>query len=160
MTERFKKAYDALYDAFMNDRLQSGNCSACAVGSIIGSAQGANWKLLNILDLKLFTTDTNNNEWKKMFSTMNGHQYFDFNQELNDKLIATTGYDAYELSMIEYEFETNTKIKFYHDCNDKHKLMEDQMNGLCAVIDLMIDLDKINDGKNYKEQLKNKFISQ
>jgi hypothetical protein len=160
MTERFKKAYDALYDAFMNDRLQAGNCSACAVGSIIGSAQGATWKLKNISKLKFFTTNTFNYQWKKMFSTMNGHQYFDFNQELNNNLVSLTGYDAYELSMIEYEFETNTKIKFYHDCNDKDKLMEDQINGLCAVIDIMIELDNIHDGKFYKEQLKNKLISQ
>jgi len=160
MTERFEKGYNALYNAFMNDRLQSGNCSACAVGSIIGSAENADWKMLKIGDTKLFVTDTNNNEWKKMFSTMNGHQYFDFNQELNDKLIEITGYDAYEMSMIEYAFESNTNIKFYHDCNDKDKLMEDQINGLCAVIDIMIELDNIHDGKFYKEQLKNKLVNQ
>jgi len=153
---RFEKAYGALYDAFMNDRLQAGNCSACAVGSIIGSAQGSNFIRTKMSNLDMWCTDIKSNWWKSMFNTNNNHQHFKYDDIMNERLLNITGYDAYEMSMIEYAFESNTKIKFYHDCSDKDKLMEDQINGLCAVIDIMIELDNINNGSLYKEQLKNK----
>jgi hypothetical protein len=160
MTERFAKAYGALYDAFINDRLQAGNCSACAIGSIIGSAQGSNFIYKKIGDYDMWMTEDSNHWWRKLFHTMRDHQYFNFEDSLNKRLIDITGYDAYEMSMIEYAFETNTKIKFYHECDDKYKLMEDQMNGLAAALEIMVELDNIEDAKFYKDRLKNKFIYQ
>jgi cyanate lyase len=39
----------------------------------------------------------------------------------------------------------------------KKEIMEDQFDGLMAVMDVMIKLDEIDDGEKYKETFKNKF---
>jgi hypothetical protein len=45
MTQRFEKAYNALYNAFMNGTLAKGTCAACAVGNIVADAMGAKIKI-------------------------------------------------------------------------------------------------------------------
>jgi hypothetical protein len=36
--------------------------------------------------------------------------------------------------------------------------MEDQFNGLMAVMDVLIELDNVEEGNNFKDTFKNKFV--
>ena len=36
--------------------------------------------------------------------------------------------------------------------------MEDQFNGLMAVMDVLIELDEVKEGEKYKDNFKNKFV--
>ncbi len=166
MTERFKNAYDALYGAFMDGNLSKGTCTACAVGNII--AHSLNGKIIKeYIDfhgsiLTDFKCDVNNTFWSQIFITINFEQFLIEDtvgyEDKIKKIKQLTGYDYIELSEIEYAFETNTKICFTKYCKKTDlEIMEDQFDGLMAVMDVMIKLDEIKDGDVYKQTFKNKF---
>ncbi len=58
---------------------------------------------------------------------------------------------------MEYAFETNTKIKHSrYDEYTEQEVMEDQFNGLMAVMDVLIKLDEVSEGQKYKDTFKKK----
>jgi hypothetical protein len=69
MTQRFEKAYNALYNAFMNDTLAKGTCIACAVGNIVADAMGAKVYKQKELGIILFRCDYVNFWWNDLFFT-------------------------------------------------------------------------------------------
>jgi N-acetylglutamate synthase/N-acetylornithine aminotransferase len=88
------------------------------------------------------------------------HKTDEYNDNINyGRLKDLTGYSVEELAKIEFAFETNTKISFVNYFNStEEQIMEDQFNGLMAVMDVMIELDDVKEGEKYKETFKNKFI--
>jgi hypothetical protein len=158
MTPRFDKAYNALYKAFMNNTLAKGTCTACAVGNIVADAMGGKVSIRG----HNFVCDVHNTWWSNFFITFDNEQtiFDDYNDiPAYGRLKELTGYSVEELSKIEFAFETNTKISFneYFSSNEE-QIMEDQFNGLMAVMDVMIKLDDVKEGEKYKETFKNKFI--
>jgi len=148
MTERFKKAYDALVQAFFEGTLAKDNCNACAVGDIINTAQGGTiskniygkftsepcahwWADLFVSNYKFAPQSrykTENGEWQESY--------------LADMMYELTGYTAEEMAQIERAFEHNTRIpEFRYAEFEEIDILEDQYHGLCAVIDVMIRLD-------------------
>lgn len=158
MTQRFEKSYNALYNAFMNGTLGKGTCTACAIGNIVADAMGVEITRVN----NNFKTEKNVTFWANMFFTSDGIQVIMDNWDYHevDDLFNLTGYTVHELMKIEYAFETNTKICFiaYQEISEQ-EVMEDQFNGLMAVMDVLIELDKVEDGELYKESFKNKFVT-
>lgn len=161
MTARFEKAYNALLNAFMNDTLAKGTCTACAVGNIVADAINAK---VYIKDDGGFGCDDDNSWWSLLFCTSNDGQIInkisdDRNvRNYRKKILKLTGYRWDELAKVEKAFENNTCISFdaYYRRTEK-EIMEDQFSGLMAVMDVLIDLDEIKDGEKYKESFKNKF---
>ena len=160
MTQRFEKAYNALYNAFMNDTLAKGTCAACAVGNIVADVMGGKVKKVGI---GLFRCDTDNEWWKKLFITGSYVQTI-FNLKDNGsvkhyrkKIFDLTGYRWHELAQVEYAFEKNTRIKnTAYDEYTEQEIMEDQFNGLMAVMDVLIKLDEVAEGQKYKDTFKKK----
>ena len=165
MTERFEKAYNALLKAFMNDTLASGTCKACAVGNIIADAMdGVVYKDDDTDD---FDCNVDNAWWKDVFVTSeSGQTIYKVKDDGNIKvyrkrMFELTGYEWHELARIEKTFENNTKIKNYsYPDYGEHEIMEDQFNGLMAVMDVLIELDDVAEGQKYKNEFKNKFVKQ
>ena len=162
MTERFEKAYNALLKAFMNDTLASGTCTACAVGNIIADAMGG---VVYKDDEGDFCCDVENEWWKEVFITGERQRITLIRENSNVKryrkrMFELTGYKWHELARIEKTFEKNTKIK-NHDYPDyeEHEIMEDQFNGLMAVMDVLIKLDDVAEGQKYKNAFKLKLQS-
>ncbi len=156
MTQRFEKAYNALYKAFMNDTLAKGTCAACAVGNIVADAMGAKVYKKGYE----FECDIHNGWWSKFFVTIENEQEIKHQRADPDywRLKKLTGYSIEELAKIEFAFETNTKIRFFnYPFMTEEKIMEDQFNGLMAVMDVLIELDDVNEGEKFKETFKNKF---
>lgn len=162
MTQRFEKAYNALLKAFMNDTLASGTCKACAVGNIIADAMdGVVYKDDDTGD---FDCNVDNAWWKDVFVTSeSGQTIYKVENNGNIKvyrkrMFELTGYEWHELAWIEREFENNTKIKaFSYPDYKEHEVMEDQFNGLMAVMDVLIELDDIEEGQKYKNAFKTKL---
>lgn len=158
MTQRFEKAYNALYNAFMNDTLAKGTCAACAVGNIVADALGGKVSKSG----NGFVCDVPNTWWSMFFVTTDNKQHItdEYNDDINyGRLKDLTGYSVEELAKIEFAFETNTKISFNeYFSSTEEQIMEDQFNGLMAVMDVMIELDDVKEGGKYKETFKNKFI--
>ena len=158
MTQRFEKAYNALYNAFMNDTLAKGSCKACAVGNIIADSMGGIIEIDNKFNIRC---DINNTFWNAVFYTTDGEQHIDnsCNYQYTKKCIKKlTGYSWKEMSKIEFAFEINTMIGHveYNQCTPE-QIMEDQFNGLMAVMDVLIQLDEVKEGNSYKETFKHKF---
>jgi hypothetical protein len=163
MTERFERAYNTLIDAFFDGTLAKGNCSACAVGNIVAGAHKAKVSMELNDDSDYWYWDVycsiDNSSWSNLFVTVSEKQY---KRNKNDKfiksslkLIEPTGYNEDELARIEFAFEIHTKITIgnYQKYSEK-EILEDQYNGLCAVFEVMGELDNIE--IDYKSKLKEK----
>ena len=160
MTQRFEKAYNALYNAFMNDTLASGTCSACAVGNIVADAMGGKVEKLNTIE---FICDIDNEWWNNLFITSsNGQEISKLKDDscvkyFRKKIFDLTGYRWNELAKVEYAFEKNTRMKIgEYDEHTEQEVMEDQFNGLMAVMDVLIKLDEVIEGQKYKDTFKKK----
>lgn len=162
MTQRFEKAYNALYKAFMDDTLAKGTCTACAVGNIVADAMGR--KVYKLSSGFEYECDVYNSFWSTMFVTSGCKQIITTikknpNVTYYRKLIKElTGYTWKELAKVEFAFEQNTKISHNRYCDYSEKdIMEDQFNGLMAVMDVLIKFDNIEEGNKCKETFRNKF---
>lgn len=156
MTQRFEKAYNALYNSFMNNTLAKGSCRACAVGNIVADAMEG--KIL--INDNIFECTVPNIFWANIFYTSEGKQNITRNYICEEKIKKITDYSWEEMAKIEFAFETNTKIYAcdYHDHSER-QIMEDQFKGLMAVMDVLIELDEVKEGETYKDNFKNKFVS-
>lgn len=162
MTERFKKAYDSLVKAFFEGTLAKHSCSGCACGNIIAGALGIPISKKDILTASVSDDDRVvmkkllriADEWThkryRIFGTENYQAFPEFYSEIN-----VAGYTANEFVMIENAFERNTNIHYgyYYKCSEE-EILKDQYNGLCAVVDVLIELDE---GKEDASELKAKF---
>ena len=164
MTQRFEKAYNALYNAFMNDTLAKGTCTACAVGNIVADAMGAKVYSQEDMNSIRFHCSNDNYWWGEMFVTYSDGQRITKISEnsevkkLRKKILNLTGYTWRELAKVEKAFEENTEIPFEkYNHYTPEQIMEDQFNGLMAVMDVLIKLDEVKEGNSYKETFKNKF---
>ena len=160
MTQRFEKAYTALYNAFMNDTLASGICAACAVGNIVADAMGIKVGKLHTGE---FHCDVDNDWWKHLFVTgPSGQEIFRLKdngmvKKYRKRIFDLTGYKWNELAQVEKAFENKTKMKIIdYDQYTEQEIMEDQFNGLMAVMDVLIKLDEVAEGQKYKDTFKKK----
>jgi hypothetical protein len=169
-SERFNRAMKALIDAFFNETLAKWDCSACACGNIIAVAIGQPLKKLH--PTRPGIGDEPNTYWgavcsyenAKVFNNIeeakeyyNQFDIFHFNYRTDTEIerglenIKATGYTVEEFYKIEEAFESNTKIvRMYYDECSKDDIMEDQYNGLIAVVDVLCKIEGI-DSKEYKE---------
>jgi hypothetical protein len=163
MTQRFEKAYNALYNAFMNNTLAKGSYRACAVGNIVADAMGGNvYKEKSGFE---YGCNVINSWWSEMFITTHCGQSITTTRQNLDvtdyrkRIKNLTGYTWKELAKVERVFEQNTKINHQRYCEYSEKdIMEDQFNGLMAVMDVLIKFDNVEEGNKCKETFKNKFV--
>lgn len=165
MTPRFEKAYNALYNAFMNDTLAKGTCIACAVGNIVADAMGAKVYSQQRDSSIVFRCNNDNFWWNDLFfTTQCGQRIIKISEnnkvkQLRKKILNLTGYTWRELAKVEKAFEENTEIPFNeYNFYTPEQIMEDQFKGLMAVMDVLIELDEVKEGEKYKNNFRNKFV--
>jgi len=146
MTQRFENAVDQLIEAFFNETLTKGKCDRCAVGNICGSGEWAH----------LFMTEDHNGLQSRNGLNMSKK----FPEMYKDSLdvVYETGYSPEELAKVENVFEMNTTISYFDHMRKRctHKeLIQDQFNGLCAVIDVLCEFEG-EDSEVYKSKLREK----
>jgi hypothetical protein len=149
-TERFNRAYDALVKAFFEGTLAKGDCAACAVGNMINASRP-------------FTSEERERlqyheaGWVTVFCTINGHR-----KEYNPKAylgeaksqIDATGYTPKELAKVEHVFETTCIYNHNYARISEQEILEDQFNGLCAVVDVLLKLDGISPDEKYNARFR------
>jgi hypothetical protein len=171
MTERFRKAYDSLIRAFFEGTLGKYTCVACACGNIIADALGdpvTPEKFKEILwyvesgyynaESSSRATKASNlcrlahHRWsKKRIYASSGFKAL----KLYEKEVNAAGYTGEEFAEIENAFENSTHILTSSYCKyTEQQILEDQYNGLVAVVDVLIKLDE---AKEDPDELKKKF---
>ena len=148
MKPTFDSTVDVLVKAYLNDTLEHGTCSACAVGNIIAHHQGVKvrrrghgflaWMRIDPLWGRVFQTDSSTRCQK-----MNAFAYHGAAKDQID----STGYTVSELASIEYAFETAKRGR----CDD-----EWMFNGLMAVVEVLADIHGISLEK--KQEAKAMFV--
>ncbi len=137
--ERFNKAISALVKAFFDGTLAKGTCAACACGNIIHYSNNVLvpkniWFEDPLLHKEL--ADSAGNAWTDI-------DRFNYNK---------SGYSIKELQEIERAFEGTSRIHWHSYKNStKEQIMEDQYNGLMAVVDVLCELDGIVEKEQYKK---------
>lgn len=161
MTERFKKAYDSLVRAFFEGTLAKGTCVACACGNIIFDAIGDPVTKEDIaIEMGGFSFFRDKGDRaKELWSdkrvadliTYTFHVLPEYRDEINE-----AGYSADEFAKIETAFESNTiwPITKYWKLTEE-QVLEDQYRGLCAVVDVLMELDNMSQGADeYKSEFR------
>lgn len=141
----YHKTVKILYDAYMNDTLEHGNCCACAVGNLVYTACEYDKLQSPGFGYKRVWGDIpypSHDGWATVFLTEANvnSPYQKINPENYDGLakeqIDSTGYTWQELAKIEYAFETA----------DKGNNDEDYMfNGLVAVLEVLKEIHQVTD---------------
>lgn len=130
MTQRIENAINVFLDAINNGTLAKGTCCACAIGNLI--ADKINYK---IEELDHDTSKPNGVWWDYVAG-------FNKKAEILNKLDFTIN----EVIEIEKAFENNTKINYLSYYNSsKKQIREDQINGLKAVIEVMMSFDDVKE---------------
>ncbi len=134
-SDRFNKALAALVKGFFNETLYKGSCSHCAVGNIVGNSKWSH----------IFMTPIGGDQ--EFYAPQNADAYEGYAVCLKE--ITKTGYSIEELARVEAAFEKNTYL-FKFSKETKENLLQDQYNGLMAVVDVLCEIEGI-DTKEYKD---------
>lgn len=142
--ELYKKTVDILFDAYFNDELRHGECSACAVGNI---CKGNGVPVYNHLMYNAY----NNAAWRNVFSTSDSWgQIVDEHFYVGEakRVIDATGYTWQELAKIEYAFESAPKGNSEEDW---------MFNGLVAVLEVLKQIHQVEDNEPEVTRFKNHY---
>jgi len=165
MTKRFESAFQALYNGLRDDKIIKGSCVACAVGNIVAHAMNGNivikiapagYRSIECLSAEGYSL--RNDFWSELFMTDSlGKQrkfYLEIDsnrvQTLEAQLFEMTGYNVEEMARIEHAFETET---WYPENEDKEDVLNSLRAGIIACLDVMIDIDKIENGEIRKQEM-------
>jgi hypothetical protein len=162
MIKRFDNAIDALVKGFMNGTLVKGTCTACAVGNIVAKAvDGKITKTVSVNGLPKpntildFSCSVSNAQWGTVFLSGGGRDHqerrpYNYHSEAREQIDAT-GYTWEELARVELAFESNTKISHtWYSSRNVDACIQDQYNGLMAVVDVLCEIEGIVDTQKYK----------
>lgn len=149
MTPRIERAINVFLDAINNGTLAKATCAACAVGNLV--AAGMKIKPIIPDSVKKDESEIVDNEhWMyRIIELREGRvrpYYILQNPEKADRCIAATEFNLKELNEIERAFEMATVIYFEdYSFYSKERIREDQINGLAAVVKVMLEFDDCKD---------------
>lgn len=135
----FNHTINVLVQAFLNNTLVHGNCTACAVGNIITDACGLKYRINEMGEL-----DWNGDEHAYWYTSMFGVGGYKVRETPG---VLKTGYSPLELGKIEFAFEEADYG------NDENEWM---FNGLMAVVDVLAEIHGIS--LESKESAKALFV--
>lgn len=150
MTQRISHAIDVFLRAIEQGTLAKGDCTACAVGNLVADSIGGvitREERLSRVDKVLgiittFRCNLPNHNWAKLFFTAGKEQIKIYSFATGKIIYKNTGFTVEELAKIEYAFETNTQITAVnYSKHTKEEIRQDQIKGLEAVIQVMLDFD-------------------
>lgn len=133
----YKKSVQILYDAYFNDTLIHGECTACAVGNLVASNCGIQIK--RSMDFfSEFMWKDKFPMWKMVHTANDEGQRISPEKYLGEakRQIDSTGYTWQETAKIELSFESAPKGNSDDDW---------MYNGLVAVLDCLAEIHGIED---------------
>lgn len=151
-SKRHNNAIRVLVNAYFNDTLAKGTCTACAVGNLVADALGAKVN-------KNLKCSINKMYWAKVFCTSDKYQSINEENYFGEskKQIDSTGYTWQELARIEKVFEENTIISHVdYDDYSEEEISQDKFNGLKAVFEVLCEIEGV-ESREYVQMLEGKF---
>lgn len=146
MTPRIQKAIDIFLDAINEGTLAKGTCLACACGNLVAKSLGIKPIIHNGQDSYRNTMLHNQPNGTFWSDSIIGGSY----NPRGIREIKSTGFTIEEFRDIEEAFENNTRICFSEYSNfSKEEIRKDQINGLKAVVEIMLEFD--NQADNIQE---------
>jgi hypothetical protein len=150
-SERFQKAYDSLVRAFFEGTLAPGTCTACACGNIIADAVGKPLSAEEFQQEIHMYPETlirpGIPEWNRRRTgnaSSNGGRFeivYQAKDEYKD-VVNEAGYTTAEFATIETVFENAAVINYSNYSRySEEQILEDQYEGLRAVIDVLLELE-------------------
>lgn len=167
MKPTFDHTVNVLVQAYLNDELEHGVCSACAVGNIIAASIGT--KPGKAEDSKCMVHSNEHFEngtpvlWNKLFTTGQcGDQRFELEFLSEPDVIGQleiTGYTAYELARIEQAFESapgrpKPEVSAWFKGKSINPVW--MFNGLMAVVDVLAEIHNVD--LSVRESAKLQFV--
>jgi len=141
MNNRLKNSIEILQRAYIEEKLEAGDCDACAVGNLVAASNYEGKSM----------------DWRFVFCTnKGGEQYFyDYDKEevyyiRGLHAIEATGYSIEELAKIEHAFETAIS-KYDHDRLPTHV---SQWIRLKTVIKVLFEIE----GIPYNQEVEEPFL--
>lgn len=135
--ELFYKSVNILQKAYFNGTLEHSECTACAVGNLI---QGNGYEFA----YSLSDSKCPDNWLYFLRKEMRNFSVFPLGVDFVEgkKQLEVTGYEIKDLDRIEKAFESAEK-------NIYHPIDKDGFKGLCAVLDVLMEIHEFN-----KEEIK------
>lgn len=134
-SERFNRALNRLVKAYMNDTLNAGKCTACAVGSMCGG--DSEWRYA------VWAEDVSGcGRTQRTCNSYHIPSEYDLLRSI--KRIKLTGYTPHQLALVENAFMNHCISPF---------------RGLMAVVDVLCEIEGINDPSPYKEMFEGKELT-
>lgn len=128
MKATFEKTVDILVKAYLNDTLERGFCSCCAVGNLVAHALGTK----SILSSNAFENGVQA-EWRAVTAFYGTYLMPDNYRDETKRQIDATGYTWRQIARIEAAFELA-----------KGPTKDREFNGLMAVVDVLADIHGIS----------------
>jgi hypothetical protein len=148
---RFDRAIQALISAFFDGTLIKADCRACAVGNMVASSIGQKLDPKKLIDIDY---KCELRHWAHVFVSKPTYQVLkpECYGGKAKMLIDSTNYTWQELAKVEKAFEDNTKINgSMYRRHSKDEIMQDQYNGLMAVVSVLCGIEGIENQEEYKE---------
>jgi hypothetical protein len=151
MKHTFDGDVAVLVQAYMNNTLQSANCSACAVGNLLAHANGLKYErvndvdILGIANLDLRIAGGCHLDFIKWYK----HRSESGMRVKNTPYIEASGYSIEDLDSIEHAFETATHEGVptsldYDELVARVNTDEAIFRGLMAVVDVLADIYNVD----------------
>jgi len=149
LTPRIEKAIDIFLDALNDGTLASGHPCGCAVGNLVSF--GIEGNITSYTDVDnysgvLFKCTENNTAWHYGSSVMSrNNEYPELTSDAKSNIDATD-FSAFEIFEIESAFECGCKIGHgAYSSVSKQAIRQDQINGLAAVVKVMMTFDDVQE---------------
>lgn len=166
-SERFTKAYNSLVRAFFEGTLTRGSCLGCACGNIIFDAVGEHISPEDVaLDRKVLISEDefalflilrmcSYSLWAVYRTVTLDKKFFAHPLPGWENRVNEAGYTTKEFAQIEMAFENACSIGMSrYSLHSEQEILEDQYKGLCAVVDVLLELEGESQGG---DELKTKF---
>ena len=153
MTPRIEWAINVLLDSLSNNTLIAGNCGACAVGNLLMALPNATYNEAGSITNDIILAREAQialDRFKKLEDARNGYllRHYEERSPTAIKLRLTTIESPFtyeELDRIEMLFERYTTIKENSYSSNLEEIRADQLIGLNAVVEYLLELDEIEE---------------
>jgi len=148
-SELYYHSVDVLLDAYNDKKLKHGDCTACAVGNLVGDGMKKLGKSYTMDDLERMGSRITLRTWTRLFVTSRPGHSRQFISKIPEKILGKdsvirthvecTGYHWKELARIEKAFESISKKTVR---SENETLM--QFEGLCKVLDVLKEIHQVD----------------
>ena len=117
---------------------------ACAIGNLVAHELGIT-PIVDKTRKEYVNNRAENEHWMEAIRSGETMRFSLYDYDKGIKCIEKTDFNLPEVRIIEETFEKNTMISYYdYDRYSKKEIRSDQLNGLAAVVKVMLEFDEVD----------------